>query len=138
MTGRDVRQQDIVINYNEKTYNWEIVKSPEELVRERERQKLEKDPIVVTLQRFIKSAPYKWEGTATDLIKAICDVTGRPYCGSVRELGKKITDLDGSLYSLGIQHSSKRSGKERRHIFTKVVKKVFAEQHDMFEDDGAL
>lgn len=138
MTGRDVRQQDIVINYNEKTYNWEVVKSPEELVRERERQKLEEDPIVITLQRFIKSAPYKWEGTATDLIKAICDVTGRPYCGSARELGKKITDLDGSLYSLGIQHSSKRSGKERRHIFTKVVKKVFTEQHDMFEDDGAL
>lgn len=138
MTGRDVRQQDIVINYNEKTYNWEIVQSPEELAQQRERQKLIEDPLVITLQRFIKTAPYKWAGTASDLIKAICDVTGHPYCGSARELGKKITDLDGSLYSLGIQHSSKRSGKERRHIFTKVVKKVFAEQHDMFADDGAL
>ena len=138
MTGRDVRQQDIVINYNEKKYNWEIVQSPEELAKKRERQRLIEDPVVITLQHFIKTAPYKWEGTATDLIQAICDVTGRPYCGSARELGKKITDLDGSLYSLGIQHSSKRSGKERRHIFTKVVKKVFAEQHDMFEDDGAL
>ena len=137
MTGRDVRQQDIVINYNEKTYNWEIVQSPEELARERERQRLEEDPLVITLKRLIEPSPHKWEGTASDLMKAIYDVTGSNSCGP-RELGKKITDMDCSLYSLGIQHSSKRSGKERRHIFTKATKKVFHEQFDMFDKDDAL
>ena len=138
MTGRDIRQQDIVINFNKKTYNWEIMQSPEELAKERERQRLEEDPLVITLKRLIEPSPHKWEGTASDLVKAIYDVTGSAHCGGYRELGKKITDMDCSLYSLGIQHSSKRSGKERRHIFTKATKKVFHEQFDMFEDDGAL
>ena len=138
MTGRDVRQQDIVINFNKKTYNWEIMQSPEELAKERERQRLEEDPLVITLKRLIEPSPHKWEGTASDLVKAIYDVTGSAHCGGYRELGKKITDMDCSLYSLGIQHSSKRSGKERRHIFTKLTKKVFHEQFDMFDKDDAL
>ena len=136
MTGRDVRQKDIVINYNEEKYVWEIVKSPEELAKQKAQKELEENPIVVTLKPFIEKFPYKWEGTATELQKAIYDKTNNYYCVNTMELGKKIRDLEGGLYTLGIQHSSKRSGSERRHLFTKVVNTPYVKQYHLLDKDN--
>ena len=58
-------------------------------------------------------------GTATDMMKSVFDVTGETFAGSSATLGKMISEIETQLYYDGIQHTTKRSGANRMHYFTK-------------------
>lgn len=119
MTGRDIRQQDIVVHFDETKYQWEMVGTAEEEERKRKKREYENNPIVKTVKGLLKQYPMGWKGTATDLIKAVYDVTGSPCIYSTAALGKEITSIETQLYYDGIEHSMKRSGSSRVHYFGK-------------------
>lgn len=119
MTGRDIRQQDIVVHFDETKYQWEMVGTAEEEERKRKKREYENNPIVKTVKDLLKQYPMGWKGTATDLIKAVYDVTGSPCIYSTAALGKEITNIETQLYYDGIEHSMKRSGSSRVHYFGK-------------------
>lgn len=119
MTGRDIRQQDVVVHFDETKYRWEMVGTAEEEERKRKKREYENNPIVKTVKDLIKQYPMGWKGTATDLIKAVYDVTGSPCIYSTAALGKEITNIETQLYYDGIEHSMKRSGSSRVHYFGK-------------------
>lgn len=119
MTGRDIRQQDIMVHFNETKYRWDMVGTAEEEERKRKKREYENNPIVKTVKDLIKQYPMGWKGTATDLIKAVYDVTGNPCIYSTAALGKEIMNIETQLYYDGIEHSMKRSGSSRVHYFGK-------------------
>ena len=119
MTGRDIRQQDVVVHFDETKYRWEMVGTAEEEERKRKKCEYENNPIVKTVKDLLKKYPMGWKGTATDLIKAVYDVTGSPCIYSTAALGKEITSIETQLHYDGIEHSMKRSGSSRVHYFGK-------------------
>ena len=119
MTGRDIRQQDIVVHFDEAKYRCGIIGTAEEEEKKRKAREYENNRLVRTIKELVRNPPYGWKGTATELIKAIYDVTGTPYAASSASLGKEIMDLETQLYYDGIDHTVKRSGTTRTHIFSK-------------------
>jgi len=134
MTGRDIRQQDVVVHFDETKYRWEMVGTAEEEERKRKKREYENNPIVKTVKDLIKQYPMGWKGTATDLIKAVYDVTGSPCIYSTAALGKEITNIETQLYYDGIEHSMKRSGSSRVHYFGKRQAYKPTYQRAIFDD----
>ena len=119
MTGRDIRQKDIVVHFDETEYRWEMVGSAEEEERKRKKREYDNNPIVRTMKELVNKPPFVWKGTATDMMKSVFDVTGETFAGSSATLGKMISEIETQLYYDGIQHTTKRSGANRMHYFTK-------------------
>lgn len=134
MTGRDIRQQDVVVHFDETKYRWEMVGTAEEEERKRKKREYENNPIVKTVKDLLKQYPMVWKGTATDLIKAVYDVTGSPCIYSTAALGKEITNIETQLYYDGIEHSMKRSGSSRVHYFGKRQAYKPTYQRAIFDD----
>ena len=134
MTGRDIRQQDVVAHFDETKYRWEMVGTAEEEERKRKKREYENNPIVKTVKDLLKQYPMGWKGTATDLIKAVYDVTGSPCIYSTAALGKEITSIETQLYYDGIEHSMKRSGSSRVHYFGKRQAYKPTYQRAIFDD----
>lgn len=134
MTGRDIRQQDVVVHFDETKYRWEMVGTAEEEERKRKKREYENNPIVKTVKDLLKQYPMGWKGTATDLIKAVYDVTGSPCIYSTAALGKEITNIETQLYYDGIEHSMKRSGSSRVHYFGKRQAYKPTYQRAIFDD----
>ena len=134
MTGRDIRQQDVVVHFDETKYRWEMVGTAEEEERKRKKREYENNPIVKTVKDLLKQYPMGWKGTATDLIKAVYDVTGSPCIYSTAALGKEIMNIETQLYYDGIEHSMKRSGSSRVHYFGKRQAYKPTYQRAIFED----
>lgn len=135
MTGRDIRQQDVVVHFDETKYRWEMVGTAEEEERKRKKREYENNPIVKTVKDLLKQYPMGWKGTATDLIKAVYDVTGSPCIYSTAALGKEITNIETQLYYDGIEHSMKRSGSSRVHYFGKRQTYKPTYQQAIFDSD---
>lgn len=134
MTGRDIRQQDVVVHFDETKYRWEMVGTAEEEERKRKKREYENNPIVKTVKDLLKQYPMGWKGTATDLIKAVYDVTESPCIYSTAALGKEITNIETQLYYDGIEHSMKRSGSSRVHYFGKRQAYKPTYQRAIFDD----
>ena len=66
MTGRDIRQQDVVVHFDETKYRWEMVGTAKEEERKRKKREYENNPIVKTVKDLLKQYPMGWKGTATD------------------------------------------------------------------------
>lgn len=136
MTGRDIKQQDIVVHFNESKYRWEMVGSAEDEERKRKKREYENNPLVITVKQILKQPPYAWKGTASDMLKAIYDVTGQPCPMDTRALGKAITDVKTQLYYDGIEHNMKRNGQSRMHYFSKRQKYMQYAQGSFLEDQS--
>ena len=134
MTGRDIKQQDIVVHFNESKYRWEMVGSAEDEERKRKKREYENNPLVITVKQILKQPPYAWKGTASDMLKAIYDVTGQPCPMDTRALGKAITDVKTQLYYDSIEHNMKRNGQSRTHYFSKRQKYMQYAQRSFLED----
>ncbi len=136
MTGRDIKQQDIVVHFNESKYRWELVGSAEDEERKRKKREYENNPLVITIKEILKNPPYAWKGTASDMLKAIYDVTEQPCPMDTRALGKAITDVKTQLYYDGIEHNMKRNGQSRTHYFSKRQKYMQYAQGSFLEDQS--
>lgn len=135
MTGRDIRQQEIVINFDEFNFRWNLVGSVEDEAKKRQKREYDSNPIVRTIKELTANSPFSWKGTASDLYKAVLDVTNEPCTYTVTEIGKVIRDIETQLYNDGIDHNVKRSGQNRTHVFFKRREYVPFHQASIFKDD---
>ncbi len=124
MTGRDIRQQDIIIKFNEDKFRWYMVGTAKDEEDKRKKREYENNPLVITIKQLVSESPLGWKGTAGDLFKRVFDVTGKAYGGTSVALGKELKLLSDALYVDGIEHTSKRSGQNKIHTFSK--KSMFA------------
>lgn len=135
MTGRDIRQQDVVVHFDETKYCWEIIGTAEEEEQKRKKREYEGNRLVKTIKELVKNPPYSWRGTASELLKAVYDVTGTPYATTSASIGKEILEIETQLYYDGIDHVTKRSGTTRTHIFSKRKDYDPRYQSTMFDED---
>lgn len=119
MTGRDIRQTDLVVHFNTEKYRWEVVGTPAEEQRKREEREYAQNPIVKVVKYLVEQPPYEWCGTATELMKAYHDMTGEPCPLTPVSIGKEISNVLLKLYYDGIDHKERRSGATRKHVFFK-------------------
>ena len=132
MTGRDIRQQDIVLYFDEDKFRWHKVGSAKEEEDKRRKRDYENNPLVITIKRLVADNPLGWKGTAGDLYKRVVDITGKAYAGSSVSLGKELKLLEDQLYADGIDHSTKRSGQNNIHTFNRKCKYGGARQEYLF------
>ena len=135
MTGRDIRQQDIVLNFDEDKFRWNMVGSAKDEEDKRKKREYESNPLVITIKRLVEDFPLGWKGAAGDLLKRVFDITGKPYAGSSVGLGKELRNIEEMLYYNGIEHSTKRSGQNNIHTFNKKSKYGGGRQAYLFRQD---
>lgn len=120
-TGRAIENEELVISFNDFDKKWEVQGSSEEMERRRAEQEYENSPLTITVKELVKRNPITgWRGSATDLMKAIYDITGQTPALTPDALGKLIKKYETRLYRDKINHSVYRA-KSREHEFKKVV-----------------
>lgn len=101
ITGRDVEQNDFILNFDKTTYKWRIIGSAEEEAERRELEAYKNNPIVQTVKHLLEPTGI-WSGTATELHEAIMKYTGKFVSESIRSptLAKEVRGLQKQLYEL--------------------------------------
>lgn len=136
MTGRDIKQDDLVIAFDEMEWRWQIKGTAEEMAAKKERQEYEQNPIVITIKELVKRNPLTgWKGSANDLLKAVFDITGKQVPDSPTTVGRLISNYEYKLHCDGIDHKASKSG-TRAHTFKKILKDInFGYQRTMYDGD---
>ena len=99
ITGRDVVADDMVIEFNPDSCQWECKGSVDEVEERRLALEYENDPVVQTVKKLLAdSETLTWSGTASELFKLCIEVTGKPPDKSPDSLGRKIKATAKMLY----------------------------------------
>lgn len=135
MTGRDIRQKSLSINFDNGMYQWVVQGTEEEMAYRRQRADYINHPIILTIKELIKRSPIgTWRGSAVDLMKAVYDFTGKQLAESSTSVGKFIAKYEYELHCDGIDHAYSKSGK-RCHSFTKATGNMKEYQGHLFDGE---
>lgn len=119
MTGRDIRQGELIITFNKEKYIWEPIATPEQIKINKEKHDYENNVVVKTIKGLLKINQNRWSGNATDIIKASNGILGYKISETPTSIGKNIAGIEKMLYADGIQHEIKKG---RRHLFSYIDK----------------
>jgi hypothetical protein len=119
VTGRDVFQQELSVSKSDTNGKWTVIGSEEEASRRQSKEAYLQNPLVKTIKFLVEKNKNNggWCGTATDLVKASCDILGSMQLNSTVQVGKEIEKLETLLYADGIDHKYSKSGSNRKHSF---------------------
>jgi hypothetical protein len=119
ITGRDVEERDVIIEWGGKgVWRWRMNGDAEEMREKRVREEYENDPLVKTVKALMKSSPYGWQGTVTELLRAVFDITGNT-AQTTQTLAAKIAKWSSGLYYDGICHEEKKIRGSKKHVYYK-------------------
>jgi len=121
ISGRSIETKEYIIRLNKTNFAWEMVGNAEEEARKKRKADYDGSVLVRTVKWLIGRNPYGWTGTASDILKAAHDMDAKTPSESPEAIGQAITKWKNQLYYDGIDHSDKRTGKERKHTFFKRV-----------------
>ena len=117
-TGRDIIGGDLVIQFNEHNFIWEVVGSAEEEEEKRKQREYENNPIVQTIRALCAIPPHSWSGTATEFLHCMKELTYTNANYSPATVGKAIKALEDDFLRYDhILHSEDRNSKEKVHTF---------------------
>lgn len=121
LTGRDVMEQEIVINRSQDQGIWSVVGSPEEQEAKHKEEAFNKNPIAMTLLKLYEKNPTTgWEGSVRQLANAYCDLTGEALPDTEANIGKTLNDYDfcQRIYkATKWEHSTRRRSNCTLHTF---------------------
>lgn len=136
LTGRDVRDAEIVISRSEEQGTWSVIGSPEEQEAKKKREEFLKNPVAQTLIALIKRQPSGWSGTVRQLVNACYDMYNA-VPGTESAVGKMLQDYDfqNKIYSeTRCEHSSKRTSKGVVHTFAPPQRTMWNEKYSGNDD----
>lgn len=120
MTGRDIQQDSIEVSFDKESYQWVMNGTVEEMEERRAKQEYENNIFIQTIKELVESNPINgWKGSATDLLKAVNDITGKEVFETDIAVGKLISKYKTKLYYDGIDHKDGKVGSRRYHHFFK-------------------
>lgn len=120
ITGRDVRQSDTAIRFDEGRCMWEPLGAVDWLAEQRARLEYNQSPIVKTIKKLLEQSPeHRWDGTAKDLMEAGKYIAQTYLSPNTKKLGKDITTLEKPLFEYdGIVHATSSNGTGgKKHSF---------------------
>lgn len=119
ITGRDLEQRELKINFNTNTYKWEYLGTAEDIEQQRKQQEYEQSPIVKTVKKLLKTHNGQWQGSASDLKKSSELMNGCEIHEKVEQIGKFINGNEHLLLLYDkIKLNSRRTNKCKVYIFT--------------------
>ncbi|MCI1982570.1 MAG: AAA family ATPase [Oscillospiraceae bacterium] len=118
-TGRDIDQNEVVMQFNKADYRWHILGNAEEIEAKQAAEKYEQDPIVFTIKKLLKQSPAGWNGTMSDLLEAGKHFAGVYLAGSPRDLANKVKALTPVLWNHDriVHERAKNGGGSGKHHF---------------------
>ena len=67
ITGRDIQEYNVVIDFNEQTMKWEYRGTWAEMEEARAQNTYENDPVTLTIKHILEKHPEGWTGTPQDI-----------------------------------------------------------------------
>ena len=121
MTGRDVLQSNMVIQFDKTACKWEVVGNKEEI----DRKKYENNPIVKIIRELVhRSSDGCWKGTASNLITE-GEILNICLDETAQEIGYKIKTLKNLLMQYdGIQYDPVPNGNAGKQHCFRMDKKI--------------
>ena len=103
ITGRDVQQQDLIIQFDTGASCWETSGVAPDV----DRQNYENNAVVQTIRELLSASPNRrWRGKVSELM-SIGEKKGRILANSPQGLGKELGKLEADLYAYdGIRHNT--------------------------------
>ncbi|MDE7261138.1 MAG: AAA family ATPase [Oscillospiraceae bacterium] len=120
ITGRDVRQSDTAIRFDNETCTWKPLGNANWLAEQRARLAYNDSPIVKTIKKLLEQSPgHRWDGTAKDLMEAGKYIARTYLAPNSQKMGKEIKALEKPLFEYdGIVHAESGNGTGgKKHSF---------------------
>jgi hypothetical protein len=134
--GRNIERREIVIKQDVETLKWEAVGDADEIESDGETKEYENDPIMKTIKTLVDEWGAKgWEGTTSELMKKVIEVTGTLYHESNESVGRKLTKFEIRLYADGIKFEKKRDGRGVKYFFSRRSYAPYSYQMTIPDDE---
>ena len=121
ISGRNIESKEYIIRLDKTNFAWGMVGNAEDEARKKRKADYDNSTLVRTVKGLIGRNPFGWTGTASEILKAAYDMDDKTPSESPEAIGQAITKWKSQLYYDGIDHSDKRTGKDRNHTFFKRV-----------------
>jgi len=129
VTGRDIKDQELVIAFDGGNVCWSLVGNAEDEAARKAREEYLAHPVVKTIKVLVDKNPQGWRGTCSDIKLQIYEQTGALFSGSADTVGRTISKYIDRLAADGIEHFEERG---KRHGFRKKSNTLYgyASQND--------
>mgnify|MGYP004625433989 CR=1 FL=1 len=131
ITGRDVKEHELVIEMDWARYRWFVLGEADEVEDKRDEIEFYNDPVVKTVLYHIEEAEdlcddeledVEWACTSAELLSECERLYGSRTDIDVRAIGLRVRKLQAKLEAFeGITYTTRRSNSRREHVFTKSI-----------------
>ena len=127
--GRDVEMLDLALTFDSASCVWRVAGTADEVVRQREKQAYETDPIVAVIRKLVVQGGGRWSGTAQDVLNAGVIYGCKRLAESPRALSNRLKVLKPQLLTYdGILYERVGNGTGGgRHSFVRADSVAFTE-----------
>lgn len=122
--GKDLNSQELTINFNNKTLDWEYQGTVEDVQERREVEAYNQSNIVATIIKLVNTNNGFWEGTASS-IKTASQYYQTPIYDTPQKIGTEIDryrDLLAGMDNISVDRArgTTKEGRARKYTFTKI------------------
>lgn len=131
ITGRDVKEHELVIEMDWARYRWFVLGEADEVEDKRDEIEFYNDPVVKTILYHIEEAEdlggdeledVEWVCSSTELLDECERLYGKQADVGSRAVGLRVRKLQAKLEAFeGVTYTTRRSNSRREHVFTKSV-----------------
>lgn len=131
ITGRDVKEHELVIEMDWARYRWFVLGEADEVEDKRDEIEFYNDPVVKTILYHIEEAEdlggdeledVEWVCSSTELLDECERLYGKQADVDSRAVGLRVRKLQAKLEAFeGVTYTTRRSNSRREHVFTKSV-----------------
>lgn len=131
ITGRDVKEHELVIEMDWARYRWFVLGEVNEVEDKRDEIEFYNDPVVKTVLYHIEEAEdlcddeledVEWACTSAELLSECERLYGSRTDIDVRAIGLRVRKLQAKLEAFeGITYTTRRSNSRREHVFAKSI-----------------
>ena len=126
ITGRDVYQQELCIQFDKQQCRWINLGTVEEIEEKKVALSYTSDPLVQSICYLVSATPYMWEGSILDLHNevtrytgAVLTETGNALAARVRNMAAMLEYRDSIEYRYSPKNVKKNGKVMRLHSFQK-------------------
>ena len=122
LTGRDVEEQELILQFNKETFRWELLGDAETVKAQRLQAEYEENPIVCTINRALDENGGAWDCTGAGFIQGCIAWYGSCPADTPQALTKQLAELAPLLLENDrIQYTKRgRGGSGRAHSFKRL------------------
>ena len=120
VTGRDLEEQCYEMEFNTKTFKWEMLGNSRDVEEARKELTYKTSPITQTVKKLVNTNSGHWEGTVSDIINASKYFNSKIY-EDPRKVGRFIKSNEHYFYFFDeIDIKYKRNNNSRMYIFNVI------------------